>query len=278
MSTLLLLRGLRVALLFAALLAVLPGCDTLIPIPPPPTPGAGNVVYLWIGADADAFTWCALTFPGCPQGDNNFGRNGTLPVAYTQLDLKRTYVHFDLPTLPAGSEVEEAYLELYHVGRNEDGRSDDVEIPVALVPAGWDPLTITHNNQPIQGAAGSFTTLNLNSQAWSGTRDIAGTVAGLFASPGTNHGFALHWPTLATPIEKGFYGINDVRRTRADLGLSPRLLVKVQLPAGATAADITLAPLLSSNDLNPPGAGPILMVRTASGSDWPSSWNVTRGL
>jgi hypothetical protein len=66
---------------------------------------------------------------------------------------------------------------------------------------------------------------------------------------------------------------------RADLGQSPRLFVKVLLPEGRTAADITLDPLLSSTDLNSPGTGPILMVRTVSGgTDWPASWNVTRGL
>ncbi|HLA64705.1 MAG TPA: DNRLRE domain-containing protein, partial [Rhodothermales bacterium] len=236
-------------------------------------------VYLWVGANADAFTWCGLQTPGCPYGDANFGRNGILPVAFTQLDIKRTYVHFDLPTLPAGTEVQEAYLELYHGGRNEDGRSDDVDIPVALVPTAWDPMTITHNNQPIVGTPGSFTALNLRSQSWSGTPDIAGQVAAMFADPSSNHGFALTWPSPAQPIEKGFTGINDIRRTRTDLGQSPRLLVRVRLPEGRTASDIVLPPLLSTNDLNPAGSGPILMVRTTSGgSDWPTSWNVTRGL
>lgn len=272
------LVALRLAAFLALLVLVLPGCDSIEIPPPPPPPGTSNVVYLWIGADADAFTWCGFQTAGCPNGDTNFGRNGTLPIAYTQLDLKRTYVHFDLPTLPAGSEVEEAYLELYHGGRNEDGRTDDIDIPVARVPSAWDPLTITHNNQPFQGMPGMFTALNLKSQAWSGTADIAGDVSALFANPSANFGFALYWPTMNPPTEKGFYGINDIRRTRTDLGLSPRLLVKVVLPEGMTASDITLNPLLSTDDLNPPGSGSILMVQTVSGgNDWPASWNVTRG-
>lgn len=271
-----LFTGARLAAFLGLLTLVLPACD-VVTVPTTLT-GNSNIVYMWIGADADAFTWCALNTAGCPYGDANFGRHGTLPVGFTQLDLKRTYVHFDLPTLPDGTQVEEAYLELYHGGRNEDGRTDDIDIPVALVPTAWDPMTITHNNQPFQSPPSSFASINLKSQAWSGTRDIAAEVSGLFANPGTNNGFAVHWPSPAPPTEKGFYGINDIRRTRDDLGLSPRLLVKVVLPEGMTAADITLNPLLSTNDLNPPGSGPILMVRTISGgADWPAAWNVTRG-
>lgn len=265
------------ALFVCVLLLIAPGCSLITDS----TSGGdddSNIVYLWIGADADAFTWCALTAPGCPNGETNYGRNGTLPVAFTQLDLKRTYVHFDLPTLPSDTQVEEAYLELYYGSRNEDGRSDDINIPVALVPTAWDPLTITHNNQPFQSTPTGFTAINLNSQAWSGTQNIAVEVRGLFADPASNHGFAVYWPSASPPAEKGFYGINDIRRTRTDLWLSPRLLVKVVLPEGMTAADITLNPLLNTNDLNPSGAGPILMVQTFSGGDdWPDSWDVTKG-
>src|SRR5690606_18288515 len=172
-------------LALVALVVLLPGCTILTTSEEEGPTGTSNIVYMWIGANADAFTWCSFQTAGCPYGDANFGRNGTLAVAYTQLDLKRTYVNFDLPGLPDGTEVTEAYLELYHGGKNEDGRTDDIDIPVALVPSAWDPMTITHNNQPFQHTPAGFTTLNLKSQAWSGTVNISSQVSGLFANPTT---------------------------------------------------------------------------------------------
>lgn len=269
-------RTLGAATILVLGLGLASGCS-LVPTEEELT-GNSNIVYLWIGANADAFTWCGFQTAGCPYGDANFGKNGTLPVAFTQLDLKRTYVHFDLPGLPDGTEVEEAYLELYHAGKNEDGRTDDINIPVATVPSAWDPMTITHNNQPFQQTPSGFTSIDLRSQAWSATPNIDVHVTDMFANPSTNFGFAVYWPTMNPPTEKGFYGINDIRRKRNDLGLSPRLLVKVVLPDGQTVADITLNPLLSSTDIAPAGSGPILMVRTASGGDsWPDSWDVVAG-
>ena len=272
-----LVKRLRLATALGVLALASPACS-LISDSTSGGDNDSNIVYMWIGADADAFTWCALNAPGCPNGETNYGRNGTLPIAFTQLDLKRTYLHFELPTLPSGTNVEEAYLELYNGSRNEDGRSDDINIPVALVPTVWDPLTITHNNQPFQSTPSGFAAINLNSQAWSGTQNIAFEMRSLFASPASNNGFVIYWPSASPPAEKAFYGINDIRRTRTNLWLSPRLLVKVVLPEGMTAADITLNPLLNTDDLNPSGAGPILMVQTFSGgSDWPDSWGVTKG-
>ncbi|MEL6771124.1 MAG: DNRLRE domain-containing protein [Bacteroidota bacterium] len=281
------LRSALALLLGLALLPAFTGCDLIEQleeeIDETDVPLATGTVYMWIGADMDATVSCGpLTVPGCPEADNNYGTQGGLSVSFNGVGIKRSYVHFGLPTLPEGSTVDEAYFEMYHGGQNEDGQSDDITIPVTLAGAPWKPLEITYNNQPNRSTSGSSGFgLTLNSMDWSGTADIANLVQSHFDSPATNYGYVVYWGSNAgNGIEKGFYSINDYRRTRTDLGLSPRMLVKVTLPPGYTTADIDLAPTLNADsDLNPRGSGPILMVRFASGtSDWPDAWNVTRGI
>jgi len=222
--------------------------------------------YLWIAADKDTWVW--FEYP-----DSQWGQDGYLRVAYLG-DNKRSFVHFFLPNLPEGTEVLEAYVELYHGGTTEDGYSDDLDIKVQRAAGAWSPGTLTWNNQPAFGRATEFT-IQLRSAAWSASGDIAGIVQEMVDAPASYHGFIVDYfdPGLSHGIEKGFDS-NNHSRTAQDLAHAPRLLAKVLLPAGKTMNDVTLPAIPADNDLDFPPGTSILMLRYSSGPDWPAAWDV----
>ena len=140
-------RTVATSLSLASLL--LAGC-----LPPQNSGTASGTVYLWVGADKDTYGSCGNIGLGCPEQNQTFGQNGTLPVAYNGVALKKTYVHWTPPTFPAGTVIEEAYIELWHGGMNEDGQSDEIDIPVVDAQAPWSPETLTWANQPNNSLTG----------------------------------------------------------------------------------------------------------------------------
>lgn len=239
-------------------------------------PPASGEVYLWIAADKDTYISCGRT-ASCEEENLNYGTSGTLVVADWELAHKRSYVHFVIPTLPDSTEILEAYVELYHSGKNEDGKRDDITIPVAVASAAWSPLILTWNNNPDKGLPlGANFSLRLKSQAWSGSENITGIVKGIFADPSKFYGFIFWWSMNMNGglgIEKGFFSNNDLSRTQTELGKSPRLLVKIKLPSGKTTNDITLPFFVPDNDLTAL-ARPTQMMLFRQSSDWPSDWDV----
>lgn len=259
-------RRIAVSLLFI-LVGTLPlGCQLL---PTSSDPKASGTVFLWIGADKD-------TYVSANEPNRNFGQNGFLVVAGNQSlgIIKRSYVHFLLPTLPENTVIEEAYLELYHPGKNEDGQRDDINIPVVRAADSWNPLTMTYGDEPNSFPAGSEFSIALRSQAWAGSGDISGIIGPAFEDPDRFHGFVLFWQDVQSlGIEKGFYSNNYQGRSAADMGNSPRLLVKASLPEGKSTDDITLPPFPSDNDLDFAGQE-VKMLRFTGGEEWPDEWNV----
>ena len=239
----------------------------------------GGTAFMWIGADKDAYVSCGQAGPPCSEEELNFGQHGILSVARNGVALKKIYVHFSLPDLPSESIIEEAYLELYHPGQNEDGQTDDINIPVALASGEWSPATLTLKNEPNIQLSGMEASINLNSAEWSGTGNIAGIIRDWYnlSNPSSNNGFYIYWNQINPGIEKGFYSNNDIRRNAGDLGLSPRLLLRIKLPDGSSSDDINPPPIAPDNDLNF-GGQEILVARiSGGGNQFPSSWNVRRG-
>lgn len=259
-----------------AFVATLSGCEVIAPPVIPPTPAQADVVCLWIGSDKD--TYASYGREGT-EAEWNFGRHGNLAVAAGMLARKNSYVHFTPPTLPEGAEILEAKLELFHGGMNEDGYgTDDVTLNVGVIRnEPWSPGTLTWNNRPDRGGvAPADYPLRLRSQAWSGTPNIVDAVKGMISDPSTNYGFVISYREsfMERQLDKGFYSNNDHRRKQNDLGLSPRLLVKIKLPPGKTTDDMRLGFLPTDHDL---GAipQPIVMVRFTGSDAWPPDWNVT---
>ena len=205
--------------------------------------------------------------------ESSWGQDGYMRVAFMG-DNKRSFVHYHLPILPEGTQILEAYMELYHGGKNEDGYTDDLDIMVQRASDTWSPETLTWNNQPSFTRSTEFY-IDLRSQAWSASTDIVEIVREMFDDPDAYYGFIVEfWSSSITHgIEKGFDS-NNYSRTADDLKHSPRLLVKIELPLGKTTDDIILPPLASDNDLDFGEGVEILMLRYSGGSDWPSTWNV----
>lgn len=237
----------------------------------------GSTVFIWVGSDKDTYVSCGQSGPPCSEENINYGDSNMLVVARTGVALKKIYIHFGLPILPDGSTVEEAYFELYHPAMNEDGQTDDVNIPLARAAEAWSPLGVTFENEPNPQLTGAEYSINLNSRDWSGSPNIADIVRDWYDNPSSNHGFYIYWDQLNPGIEKGFYSNNDVRRTADDLGLSPRLLLKVVLPSSQTSEAITLPAIPPDNDLAFDGQE-IVMARFRVADSWPEDWNVTLGL
>ncbi len=250
-------------------------CDVISPpIGVPPT--QSGVVCLWIGSDMD--TYASYGREGS-EANLSFGRNGSLSVAAGMLSRKISYVHFTPPTLPEGTEVLDAKLELFHGGKNEDGYgTDDVTLNVGVIRnEPWSPMTLTWNNRPDRGGIPPAEyPLRLRSQAWSGTASIVDAVKGMIADPSTNYGFVISYREnfMERQLDKGFYSNNDYRRKQNDLGLSPRLLVRIKLPPGKTTDDMRLGFLPANNDLGGIQQ-PITMVRFIGSDSWPQDWNVS---
>lgn len=265
-------RSIAVLAFLTAALFLLTGCDALTDSDDGGD-GVEGTVFLWVGADKDAYVSSSMP-------NRNYGTNSGLVVAQQGDLLKQTYVHFSLPLLPSGSTVEEAYFELYHSGQNEDGQTDDVNIPVTRAAGPWSPGTLLYGSQPNEARGGLGYRIHLNSKDWSGTRNIADIVRGWYDDPSSNHGFHVYWDKRNPGIEKGFYSNNHRSRAADDLGRAPRLLLKVQLPEGTDSGDIQLPSIPGDNDLEFDGRE-ILIVRfsggSGSGSDWPAGWNVRRG-
>jgi len=263
---------LALTITLAALLAS--GCNLLQEATPAQPVGSGTICF-WIAADKDTYASFGRTGE---EGDLNFGQHGTLVVATGPNGRKKTYLNFARPNFPEGTEILFAKIELFHPGKNEDGTSDDIPLDISTIRTEpWSPATLTWNNRPDRGASHtSEFQLMLRSQAWSGTGNIKGFIEDMFMNPSSHYGFlvALEDGFFANQIEKGFYANNDIRRKQDDLGLSPRLVMKVKLPAGKSTNDVTMPFLPTDNDLkNLPR--PVTMVRFVQADEFPSDWKVS---
>ena len=235
-------------------------------------------VFLWIAAVKD-------TSIDSTEAGRSSGCDPELRVGYLSELNRRTYVDFRLPKLPKGYEINEAYLNLYHPANRADGTTDSVHVPVARSSRPWgDPckLTWTNANTPLSVRA-EFR-VALKSQAWSGSQNIKDTVKEFIDGPSSSGGFIVHFESPELRGQKSFHSNNHSSRTPTSLGLAPRLLLRVHLPAGTTAEDITLPPLPVPNDLGEvlrsspdPQPDSVLMVEIEDGTRtgrWPPAWDV----
>lgn len=228
-----------------------------------------NSLFYWISSDADTYVECANTSGGCSLGDFDHSGYDFVAVAHSSFDIKRAYINFPKPAFPPGTVIEEAYLELYHGGKNEDGKRDDILIDVNRVRKDWNAGTITYTNQPIPTGNGGEFYLKVESQNWCGTTDIGGQMQEDMITNGNFNGFLLSIQTFEPGYDKGFYSGNHKSRTLADLGLAPRLLLRVKLPAGTTTNDVNFT--LAHTDGK---GGGYLGFRYRYSTGWPSDWKL----
>ena len=232
--------------------------------------GSAGTVYYWITSDADTYVQCNLGVGGCSGGDfDQSGFDGVV-VGNSVLGIQRSYINFPKPVFPPGTVIEEAYFEMYHSGKNEDGKRDDILLEVHRVKTEWNAGTITYANQPIQtGSGGGEFNIKLESQNWSGTTNISGAMQQELVDPSTFQGFLIYISNFEPGYQKGFYSGNHKSRTINDLGFAPRLLLKVSLPDGYTTSDVTFGNAHSDGK-----GGMYFGFRFRTGLSWPAEWNL----
>lgn len=251
------------------------GCELLSDVElPGETLGPSGRVHLWLGADRDAWVSAGAREPQ----EANYGGSNDLRVGFALNGdtVTRTYVNFTLPILPEGTTVEAAHLNLYHPATRGDGTPDEIDIPVMTAPEPWSPMVVTAaNTSPF--TPGFTTSLALESDAWCGTGDLSALVADAIANPDSFHGFVLYWnATAGQDAQKAFWSNQHQSRTVESLGLAPRLLMRITLPAGANMSDIQMPSMLPADtDLSFGVAVNIL--ETRPGDAWPEDWDVALG-
>lgn len=245
-------------------------CEVIEPILNPDNPvSASGTVYYWISSDADTYVECIGVVGPCQSFDVDRSGSDGLVVARTSSGVKRTYVNFPRPVFPPGTQIEEAYFELYHSGKNEDGKTDNIQLNVTRVRSPWNAGTLRYDNQPVRVESGSEFGMRLESQAWSGTQNISFAMQQDLMSSNAFEGFVVFLSQFEPGYEKGFHAGNHASRRLGDLGFAPRLLLKVQLPDGMTSDDVDFPSLHTDGT-----AGSFFGIEFRNGNDWPADWDI----
>jgi uncharacterized membrane protein len=127
--------------------------------------------------------------------DDNFVNHQTIAAGIAfgediiETGIGRTYIQFDLSTVPAGAMVTDADLKLYQIGAVGSGKF--VTISLYQVIRGWKENTITWNNQPdSSGIVETSCNITIGSVGWE-SWDIDNLVQGWFSGNITNYGMLL---------------------------------------------------------------------------------------
>jgi hypothetical protein len=282
----------RTSLIIGALAAAsFTGCmlnqNPLSPVSPN---DASGTVYMWIAPYTD-------TKISSENPDMNYKNSADLTAGRADIpgnvsNYQVSYIKYLMPFLPDSTQILESYFEVYHSGQTEDGTTDDVYLNLSEVGVKWNADSVTWNHGP---DGGKFTPganpmkIKLHSQDWSGTTDITPLVKRLIADTASNTEFRL---TIGDQRNffKSFYSNNDyhgngndAHRSDSTLGLAPRILIKIVLPAGKTTKDIYYPALPPDTDITLGRftftRGYVWMANYASGTpDWPATWGVKKGL
>ena len=255
-------------LLLAMLTTLALGSCELIDIAQDPDRASGTVYY-WISTDADTYVECIGVVGPCQSFDVDRSGSDGLVVAHTASVIKRTYVNFPKPAFPPGTKIEEAYFELYHSGKNEDGKTDNIQLSVTRVRNAWSAGQLRYVNQPVPVESGGEFRMRLESQAWSGTQNIGFDMNQDLIDGSTLEGFVVFISPFEPGYEKGFYSGNHTSRTLGDLGFAPRLLLKVTLPEGMSTDDVTFPGLHTDGS-----AGSFFGIEFRNSSNWPADWDI----
>ncbi len=230
---------------------------------------ATGTVYYWISSDADTYVECLTIAGGCSGGDIDHSGYDFVAVAHTSSEIRRAYVNFPQPSFPSGTVVEEAYFELYNIQKNNDGKSDDILLDVNRVHKDWNAGQITYSNQPILTGNGAEFNMKMRSQNWCGTIDIGSFMQQDLLTASNFNGFLVSIQSYEPGYDKGFCSGNHKSRTLTDLGLAPRLLLKVKLPAGFTTDDVQFTKTHADGQ-----GGSYVGFRFRQGADWPADWKL----
>ena len=229
----------------------------------------GNrIAYYWIMADADTYVECVKAGGACVPVEANYAGR-PLVTSHNALGIKRSYIDFPIPNFPAGTRIEEAYVELFHSGTNEDGKTDNISIDITRVRTPWVADEVHYENQPVQTGVGGEFQIKLRSNDWSGSNNMAFAMNQEIENPANFHGFVAFISRPEPGYEKGHYSNNDNSVIQDGLGRAPRLLLKVELPEGVSVNDIGFPE--RHTDAN---GSQIFGSRVRQTVNWPADWDI----
>ena len=116
-------------------------------------------------------------------------------------DINRTFIAFDLSTIPTNAIIDSAYLTLfysqaivdilYQASTYFDGHVGDTRIWIQKVTQPWAENTITWNNQPLATIANQISVPTHTSKTQNYKFIVKDFVQGMVANPANNYGFML---------------------------------------------------------------------------------------
>jgi hypothetical protein len=165
--------------------AALVGVATVGAWASPMTVSSGRLaaVSLPVTITSDSFTADADAYTQQASPTTNASTGTTMDVASAVSANKRSFVHFDLTTIPTDARVQSATLQLRMSAAPAASRTYEVD----KTNATWDGSTITWSNMPTTAAAtatvasGTSSGVNLT---WDVTTDVALFVAGSVTNNG----------------------------------------------------------------------------------------------
>ena len=124
-----------------------------------------------------------LSGQGAP--DTNYGGDALLVVSGGNGWTRRSFVKFDLSTIPAGSIIDSATLRLFLQNAPGSSRTDDV---YRVTGADWAEGTITWNNAPAVAATPTDSNATGTTAGawidWDVTEDVVAFKAGTYSNYG----------------------------------------------------------------------------------------------
>ncbi len=214
--------------------------STIRAVETPPT-----VTY---AAAADAQT--VATSPG-----TKYGTQASFSVgAAAGAESIRSYLRFDLSSIPANAQIHSAQLEVFAADVSATGTR---RAQVFLVSAPWAESSISWSTQPAVSGAGVVKTLVVNQwNTWNVTAFVNAWVSG----GASNHGIALR------PVVVAGQSFSTLFRSREATTNQPRLLVSYSPPLSAAT---TTFMQLSAESATPPTIYYNAGVPTSVQMQWP---------
>lgn len=220
---------------------------------------ASVVIQPGPGTNTDSYV-----FPMAP--NTNYG-TATFFEAGCTVPLTWSYLQFNLSSIPAGSNVSSANLELYYYGWW--GGVDVAEnLSLYKVLANWNELAITWNNKPADsGAAETTTSIGNSSQYGWYSFNITSLVSQWVSGSASNYGLVIKDAGGCPIVGKKFYSSDEVGNPT----LRPKLTVAYSggssssaAPTGtrsssgnisSSASALISASSFNSNSINPSASG-----------------------
>ncbi|MCJ7790175.1 MAG: DNRLRE domain-containing protein [Candidatus Atribacteria bacterium] len=154
----------------------------------------------------------------------NWGNLAYSDVGNNATTIRRTYIKFDLSTVPVNAVVVDADLRLYHYG---GPGTDDFTIGLYKVTSAWDENTITWSLQPTYSVDAETTSdITISATTW-GSWDIDTLVQTWLDGSITNYGVVLKDADEASVNSIAYFWTSDYT---TDISKRPKLEIDYYIP------------------------------------------------